>query len=260
LWMNQIGQLKDKRIIMRFRKWLGCVFVLLALTGCVTNKPDDNKKDLHAASAYNASLGLGYLKQGHVERAKAKLLLALAQDDRNATAYAAMAYFLERTGDQHAAESYYQKALRIAPDEGELLNNYGAYLCRAHHYDTAEHYFLRAATQQQYVNTVAAYENAALCALDAKQYDKAHQYFEKALAQDGLRARSLWELSRLDQQLGRPQEAYNALRRYLIIQKNPDADVLTTAIHLARQTGDIEGMQHYQELLKKLETSGVRHG
>lgn len=245
---------------MKLRTWLSLSGIVLMLVGCVTDRPDENKKDLHIASAYNVDLGLGYLKQGNVERAKGKLLLALEQDDRNTTAYAAMAYFLERTGDEKDAASYYQKALNIAPEEGDLLNNYGTFLCRMHRYDEAEHYFLRAAKKMNYVNTVAAYENAALCALDAKRYEKAHTYFEKVLAQDSLRARSLWEISRLDQQLGNNAEAYRYLQRYMLVQKNPDAELMRTAISLARSNKDIDGMLHYQEALKKLEASGVHHG
>lgn len=155
-----------------------------------TNSELDREQQ-YLASKYNIQLGLAYLKQNDVVRAKKKLLTALELSPQAAEAYTAMAYYFEKTGDQQIAIKYYQTALRLMPHSGEQLNIYGSFLCRMGKYAEAEKYFLLATQDQRYLYTAGAYENAGICAAAAADYTKARHYFEEALLRDPGRKQSI---------------------------------------------------------------------
>jgi type IV pilus assembly protein PilF len=166
------------------------------------------------AALYNTQLGLAYFAQGNRERAKHKLLTALAQDPKSPGVNAAMAFYLEKTGEIDRAGAYYQKALLLSSEDGAQLNNYGAYLCRRGQYRQAELYFLKAANDMQYEHTSVAYENAGLCAEAIPDYKKATQYFEKALRHDPSRKQSLYELLSIDLKLKQFSRARKRLKNH----------------------------------------------
>lgn len=169
-------------------------FVTIVLSSCQMPEPHTAKNN-PKASAYNVQLGLAYLQQGNRQRAKQKLLTALAEDPQSATANDALAYFFESIQDGQQADKYYQRAIQFAPASGAALNNYGTFLCRQARYQEANAYFLKAIADTQYLNTALAYENAGLCALAANHLQEARYYFKKALAEDPSLTRSSAELA-----------------------------------------------------------------
>lgn len=159
------------------------LLLIFSLTSCQTS-PEKPSTYNPKASGYNVQLGLGYLAQGNRERAKQKLLAAIAQDPQSATANDALAYYFESVQDIQQAETYYQHAVQFHPNTGAPLNNYGAFLCRQARYDEANKYFMRAIADPQYINTAMAYENAGLCAIAAGNNKNATIYLKKALAHE----------------------------------------------------------------------------
>jgi type IV pilus assembly protein PilF len=98
---------------------IGLCLSLLLLQAC-QQKSVNNEEALrlakqNKAAIYNTQLGLAYLKQGDRQRAQGKILKALKMDPNSAEVNAAMAYFLENTGDLKEARNYYKKALSLAP-------------------------------------------------------------------------------------------------------------------------------------------------
>lgn len=184
-----------------------------------------DSKPIHfkQAAIYNTQLGLAYFKQGDRVHAKQKLIMALQQAPNLPEANAAMAFFLEQTGDINRAKVYYQNALRTAPGNGAQLNNYGAFLCRSGLYHQADAYFLRAINDKSYTHTAEAYENAGLCAAAIPNYTKAVNYFNKALKQDPLRKQALYELVSIEVKLGFNEKALAHLQAYQAISASDPA-------------------------------------
>ncbi|MBS0358404.1 MAG: type IV pilus biogenesis/stability protein PilW [Proteobacteria bacterium] len=170
------------------------LLILGLAIGCSAHLPEKNP----TAALTNVQLGLAYLEQGNVQRSKNKLLLALEQNSRSSVAWGAMGYYLETTGHLEMAETYYKKAIQLSPKSGPALNNYGAFLCRKGDYQAAEQYFMMALKDVTYTKFAEVYENAALCALEAKEYSKAKQYFSKALIEDPNRITALMELRKIE--------------------------------------------------------------
>lgn len=186
------------------------------------------------AAGYNVQLGMAYLQQGDVQRAKSKLLLAHAQAPTWAPANDALAYYFETTGDMQKAQHYYVKAVDINPKAGAPQNNYGTFLCRTGHYQQAEQHFIIATQDTNYINTAAAYENAGLCALKIPDTAKATGYFQQAIKQDPRRATSFLELAQLDFKQNNIAQAQQDFNQYLQLTPNLDAEALWLGIRLAR--------------------------
>lgn len=178
--------------------WL--LAIVVSLQGCqlaLLSKEDRipiTQQQRVKAASYNVQLGIGYLRKGKRIRAKKKLLKALALMPESAEVQSALAYYFESTGDVRKAEDCYQKALRIAPKTGTVLNNYGVFLCKHGEYLAAESFFLKAVEDTYYLNTAGAYENAGLCAALIPDESKASNYFIKALLQDPKRAARIEKL------------------------------------------------------------------
>ena len=161
--------------------WLVIISCLL-LSACSTI--DTNSVKQKQAAGFNTKLGLAYLQQGDIPRAKSKMLLALQEDSDNPIVLDAMGYFLEKTGDIKRAEQYYLRAIALAPNMGATQNNYGTYLCRHKRYQDAIDHFLLATQDPHYLHVANAYENAGVCALKIPNKKLANKYLQAAAQHD----------------------------------------------------------------------------
>lgn len=203
-------------------------------------------------TALNIQLGIGYLKQGDMPRAKRKLLMALEAEPHSVEATGAMAYYQEKTGDLAEAQKYYLRALSLSQHQGAQLNNYGTFLCRTGKYSEADAYFLKAVADSNYVNTAGAYENAGLCATEIPDIDKAEAYFIKALEQDPRRNQSLFELANIEMKKDNPDKALTYLQKYQELAFN-DKTLLNLAVDAARAAGKPDVEAFYKVRLGKLD-------
>jgi type IV pilus assembly protein PilF len=228
------------------KKTLLFSFLLSLLTACSTNTTQGPSGVSGASIAapnptaanYNVQLGVGYLQQGDVQRAKQKLLLAQAQAPDSAQVQDAMGYFHENTGDNQAAQNSYLKALALDNKSGASQNNYGAFLCRTGHYQEAVQHFLLAVQDPNYLNTAEAYENAGLCALQIPDLSNAQSYFLQAVQHDPRRANSYLELAQLSFNQNNFVQAQQYFNQYTALTPNMSPEGLWLGIRLARQAND----------------------
>lgn len=156
---------------------------------CITSSACSIKNVPHtahfAAAEINAKLALAYLDQHDASRGKEKLYIAQKQAPADPVVWYVSGYFLERTGEDTAANQAYLQAIQLAPHLGEAQNNYGAFLCRQGKYQAAISYFLSAIRCPDYTGTADAYRNAAQCALKIPDTVQASKYFRLAEARSG---------------------------------------------------------------------------
>ncbi len=219
-------------------KMIGLVLLISALSSCKTPSsmsdgfPDNSQQaqnDLADANneprqrpkseiaKINAQLGIAYLEQKNVQRAKLKLLMALKQSPETPEPWYSMAYFLETTGNKDEARKYYMKAVQIAPNRGDTQNNYGTFLCREGQYQESIKHFMIAANTTDYLDPAAAYENAGLCAMKEDNFKQASGYFKQALLKDPARTQSLLKLAVVEAKLGHYKDAKEYLTQYSFV-------------------------------------------
>jgi len=243
-------------IVLNLSRLAVCFCSLLLLQACQHNNTfkaegGHGSQKQNNAAAYNIQLGLAYLKQGDRPRAKYKLLTAIDLAPNSAEANAAMAYFLEMTGELKEARNFYKKALSLAPGNGAQLNNFGSYLCRQNKYKEAESYFLSAAKDVRYLHTAQVYENAGLCAAAIPDLPKAEHYFTKALEQDPLRKQALYELVKMKIKQNQAGKALAYMEQYSKLTLNEPA-LLKLAIDASHRLGRTRSEEAYKSDLYNL--------
>jgi len=252
----------------------GVVFVsLVCLSGCYseTSKTDlaaenvanqnptkkiqlleeANASNDQKAALINVELGLGYLQQGQVARAKSKLVHALKLAPKLPETHSAMAYFLEMVGENNDAELSHKKAVQLAKAKGAFYNNYGAFLCRQQRFIDADKTFHLALKDKEYTRTAEVYENAGLCALKGGNQAKAENYFDTALKRDPNRATAILELAALDIVKGKAFAARKLLSQHKMIAE-PNARSLWLGIQASKVLKDQEAVKNQVDLLKSL--------
>lgn len=186
------------------------------ITACSNHLPVEEEIRLAKTAKINAQLGIAYLVRHNEKRAKEKLLLALKEGPDIPECLYSMAYFFESTGDLKKANEFYLKSLKAAPEQGEVHNNYGTYLCRRGHYMQAIQHFLIAANEISYLNPADAYENAGICSRKMHANRAAEIYFERALQQDPSRSVSIINLAELAYRKKEYTTARGLLNRFLL--------------------------------------------
>ena len=206
--------------------------------------------DYHRAALVNVELGLGYLSQGQVARAKTKLTHALKLAPKISETHAAMAYFLEMIGEFKDAERAHKKALGFS-GRGAVYNNYGAFLCRRGRLKEADEAFKVAIADKEYARTAEVYENAGLCALKWPDERKATEYLTIAVRRDPSRASAFLELAALSLKQEKFDETQEWLGRYQAIAE-PSARSLGLGIRLSQGLKDPNRAASQALILKNL--------
>lgn len=226
----------------------------LLVSGCVTveatssNTPTASSREQAEA---RIELGIGYLDQGNMLKARENLEKALEHDSKYYRAQLSLAHYFEQVGEEQSAEKLYKTALRQHPKNGNVLNNYGTFLCKHERYEQADEYFNKAINQPYYYLISASYENAALCSLKSGEKDKAKQYFDRALDHDPYRPRSLLNLAKLEIENGQYTDArirlMNFHKRYGV--QKPSLQLL---IDLEHKAGNKALEKKYQKKLEMM--------
>lgn len=241
---------------MKLLKGLAYAFIGCGLMACATtpsltkNGNEDTVAQKQAKAAeINVQLGLGYFKQGDVQRAQKKLLRASEQAPSSPDVAGALGYYFERTGKMEEAERYYGKAMKLTHGGGAQLNNYGAFLCRQGQYKLADKYFEKASRDLQYLNSAGALENAGLCALAIPNLAQAEHYFERAYRQDPKRTKALYELAKIAMDRKQYKKVLERIEQYNSV--NPlSASILILGYQAATKLGAKDKAENYAWFLK----------
>ncbi len=220
---------------------------LALLAGCAANTARENRsKD---AAAYNVQLGLAYMNQGDLQQAKDKLDRAVKQNPDSADVHSARAYLYEHLNDPAQADSEFRTALRIAPRDPQIINNYAVYLCQTGRTDEGVKRFLDAARNALYKTPWAAYTNAGVCLHAAKRDDEARTNFERALQVRPNFPEATYQLATLEFARGELAPARQRIDAYLgSFEETPD--LLLLGVRVARAQGDKVAAQRYARKLQ----------
>ena len=238
---------------MNFKSLLFCC-LLLGVVGCTsqTSRPGIGEDfDQQKAAKSRVSLGLTYLKNGNFSQAKFNLDKALEFAPRSADAHYAMAYYYQAVDEIIAAEKSYQTAMELAPNNPDITNSYGAFMCGQGKYAQAKSYFLKAVNSNNYISSAETYENLALCSQSQGYQSEATEYLRSAVNHQPGRSRSLFLLTQSLVKEQRWLEAKDVLKKYeKVAQISADSLLLSSQIESA--LGNIASAQSYGAMLLKI--------
>jgi len=235
------------------------VLVLLAGLAACASKPRVNGApppeqlrpavQLSEAARYNVELGIAYMQRGELGVAKEKLERAIKEDPHSAEAHSALALLDQRLGDNAAAESEFHTALRLAPHDPEIANNYAVYLCGTQRVNEGVKRLLAVARDPLYRTPEAAYTNAAVCLRSVHRDDEAQRNLQRALVLRPGFAEAVFQLAELQLEHGQLREARSRIDEYLnTYTETPD--LLWLGVRIARAQGDKPAEQHYAQRLR----------
>ncbi|MGB1261920.1 MAG: type IV pilus biogenesis/stability protein PilW [Cognaticolwellia sp.] len=230
------------------------------LSGCVTqhygNDKDtpliENEASNNEIAMTRISLGLGYLKMGNTQQAKLNLEKAKRFAPNLTQVHSAFAHYYDTVYEPALAIKSYEKALSLDGQNADTLNNYGVFLCRQKQYTAAEQQMLKAIAVPSYILVAQSYENLALCQLQARQFDKAQIYLEKAIDHSPNRASSLLQMMRLQYAKSDYKLAQTYLGRYEKSTRRFSANALALAFKVYAKQGEQRIAKNYGNMLVKM--------
>jgi type IV pilus assembly protein PilF len=195
-------------------------------------------------------LAAEYYKLQRYQVALDELAMAIEADSRYAPAYGMRGLVYMALHEADKAQASFREALDIRPDDPELRNNYGWFLCQSQRYEESLKQFRIAARNPLYPTPEKALFNAGLCA--AKQGDDAgaEEFFKEALNRQARFAPAYLELAELTNRRGQPDRAKGYLAAYTELGA-PTARSLWLGVRLSRAMGERESEASYSLQLRK---------
>jgi type IV pilus assembly protein PilF len=229
--------------------------LVLLIAACATSDHEDEASNNRKAAETNTSLGQGYMQRRQYEIAQEKLKRAIAQDESYAPAHTVLAVLYETIGDLEQAEKEYATAVKYDSSDGDINNNYGAFLCRVGKGEGAEQYFLRALEDPFYNTPEIAYSNAGNCSLEQGDLDKADAFLRQSLAINDKLPSALISMADVSYQMGSYLRARAFLQRIGSVGAW-DEDNLLLGYQIESKLGDDEAANRYRkELLERFPNS-----
>lgn len=223
---------------------------LLVLGACVTVNEGERTADPKEAAKANVELGVAYLRQGELSRAKEKLERAEKQDPKNSDVYWAKASLFEAMNQPKEADHSYQKAMSLAPQKSELLNTYAVFLCRQGEVDRALPMFEKVIADKLYPTPYAAAANAGTCLRGDKRNADAQRFFERAIALRPNFVDAVVGLADLQLSDGNLVGAAKTVNNY-VLTGNKSPDVLLVAVRTSVAQRDCPAAANYARLLRR---------
>ena len=226
--------------------------LVLFITACTTTPgPEDEESKNRKAAETNTALGQGYMQREQYEIALEKLKRAVAFDNTYAPAHTVLAILYETIGELDLAEKEYAAAVKIDPGDGDINNNYGAFLCSIGKGKEAYPYFQKAVKDPFYKTPEVAYANAGKCAVAQGDLDKADVFLRQSLKYDDKLPSALISMADVSYQTGNYLRARAFLQRFGSVGAW-DEDSLLLGYRIESKLGDAESANRFRSELLAL--------
>lgn len=228
---------------------------LLLLAGCASSgnrAPGAGKgasAELSSQGRMNLALAEGYLAKGELARAAERSEAALSSDPRSARVHALDAMLKHKQGNHDAAGRAFERALRLAPADGVILNAHGAWLCERDQAERADRQFLLALADSAYKMPIQALANAGKCAIGAGKLAQAEDYLRRALVFGPQDRTLLYLLADVELRQGKLFEAQAFVQRRDAL--GADAATLDLAARIEDAAGNPQAAARYRARLQQ---------
>lgn len=213
--------------------------------------PKKSEESQRKAAETNTDLGRNYMERGQYEIALEKLKRAVAHDKTYAPAHTMLAILYETIGETEQAGKEYKLALYYDPTDGDVNNNYGAYLCATGKAGEADKHFEAAVADPFYATPAIALSNAGSCALQRGDLDKAERYLRQSLDYDSRLAGSLLPMAKISYLQGSYLRARAFLQRYEAVGAMNE-ESLILGYDIETELGDQQAANRYRlELMER---------
>jgi type IV pilus assembly protein PilF len=209
---------------------------------------DDEPKQLSAVGRTNIGLAQSYLQANKLQDALDRAKRAVRSDPKFGEPHAMLGMVYAKTGDQKNAAEEFDKALKLAPDSGSILNVHAVWLCEQGQYDQAIAEFAKALADPFYTNPAQANFNAGRCQQKAGRMPQAEASLRTALSLSPSDPEVLFTLAQVELAQGSWLEARAFVQRRLAL--GATAEALELAASIEDAAGDKDAAGQYRKRLQ----------
>jgi len=196
-----------------------------------------------------AELAAGYYERGQMDVALQELAEAVKLDPTLPKIYNVYGLVYATLGQDADAARNFRKAIELAPNDSEIRQNWGWYLCTHGQAREAIPEFEMAARNPLYKSPEIALINAGRCAGSLGENKQAEVFFKRALGVSPNNPLAALSLSQLTFKEGRLAEA-RALMKPVMQQTNPPPEALMLGACIERKMGDRSAEASYISQLR----------
>lgn len=178
-----------------------------------------------------------YFGRGNLPVALEELRIATSADPTYATAYSMLGLVYSELRERQLAQTNFERALRLAPNDPDINHNYGAFLCQSGREEESIKYFLQAVRNPLYPTPWRSYSAAGICSMRKGNAKDAEQFFQRALQQQPDDPSSLLQMGHIRYRQGSLEDARKLVARFNRIQE-PTAESLWLALRIERKLGE----------------------
>lgn len=193
--------------------------------------------DLQQRVKLRMELALAYYQQGVYPVALEEINKVLKLDSSMAAAYGLKALIYMEMKEYKLAQSSFISGLKIQPDNPDLNNNYGWFICQQGFPVQSIPYFENAFKNPAYKMQNIALTNAGRCSFTMNKFDDAEKYLRLALAIDPNNVVTNLYMAKVTYQQNQVKEAKVYIDR-IIKQDQLGADALWLALKIEHRVGD----------------------
>jgi type IV pilus assembly protein PilF len=231
---------------------------LLVLAACssqstMESKPvtDSSPVDARRRAEVHTALAGEYYSRGNMTVALAETRQAIKEDSSYFGAYNMQALVLMELKEDGPARDSFAQAMRLQPNNPELLNNYGWFLCTRNEGARGLDFIQKAANDRMYSSPEKAYLSSGMCLKRMGRTAEAEEALRRAVLIRPDLIGALYQLAIITFDRGAMQEAEVYLLRYMRLTPQPTFEALVMGVKIARARNDPGAEQSFLQQLRR---------
>lgn len=244
------------------RPGMVAVGLALALTlgGCVstttnssgeTRLTNADQGDADKRARVRLELAGLYLGRGQNDTALEEVKRALVAKPDLPEAYNLRGLIYATMGEATLAEESYRRALQLAPRDGDVMHNYGWFLCQQRRWPDAEAQFSAALALPQYRDSMRTLLAQGVCLARAGRWQDAERALSRSYELDPSNPVTAYNLAEVLMRRGELERARFYIARINTRPELSSAQSLWLAARIERRLGNLQAVQEFGRKLQE---------
>lgn len=235
------------------------IALLAALAGCV-GAPQGGEREIRTESDQSTAerrarvrleLAAAYFGRGQSSTALDELKLAMAAKPDLPEAFNLRGLILASMNEPALAEQSFQRALQLAPRDGDTLHNLGWFLCQQRRFDEADAQFAAAIGAPQYLEVPRSWMARGVCQARNGRLPDAERSLSRSFELDPGNPAAAFALADLLYLRGEMERARFYVRRVNAQPEQANAQSLWLAARIERRMGNTTGLDDLARQLRE---------
>jgi type IV pilus assembly protein PilF len=234
---------------------------LLLLAACASQPAGDTtpppaqrkaptESDVQRRAEVRLELAALYFSRGQSQTALEELRQAMALRPEWAEAFGMQGLIQAAQGDLAAAEASFKRALGIAPGDGDVLHNYGWFLCQQRRFAESDAQFELAVLNPRYRDVARSLLAQGVCRARDQRWAEAEKSLARSYELDPANPATAFNLAEVLLRRGELERARFYTRRINQQAEQVSAQSLWLAARIERRIGNAEGLQDFARQLR----------